>query len=196
MNLLTRKTIGIDIDGVLADYVAALRPVAAAHEMLELPEGMPTTYRMVEPGWFTDGEQWLRTHHAWATAHVRTTPLLDDTAAGTMRSLRDAGHRVVIVTARGSGGGIEPDDDHIQQETRAWLDENGLSHDHIYFASDKSTAEWDHLIEDSPGQLTRLHEIGRKVWRRDQPYNRATDLAHLPSAGSMSEFAALAGLLR
>lgn len=196
MNTSTRKVVGIDIDGVLADYVAALREIAAAHESLVLPEGLPTTYEMVEPGWFSDSEQWLRTHHLWACGHVHTTPLLDDSAARTMQSLRDAGHRVVIVTARGSGEGIEPDVDLVQRETRRWLDSNGLSHDGITFVSDKSTVEWDLLIDDSPGQVSRLHAAGRGVWVRDQPYNRSEELAHLPRAGSLEEFAHIAELLR
>lgn len=190
------RIVGIDIDGVLADYVASLRVIAAEHENVTLPEGDgPTTFGMVEPGWLTHVSQWKRLHLRWGSGLVSQTPVLDSTAAGTLRRLRELGHKVVVVTARSAEPVDAAHSEVMQEATRTWLDAHGMVHDEVYFTADKSSAEWDLLIEDSPGQLTKLDAAGREVWVRDHPYNRGDEFGHLPRARHLADFAHKARLL-
>lgn len=188
------KIVGIDIDGVLADYVGALRPLAVEHEGFTLPEGQPTTFGMVEPGWLTESAQWLRLHQRWTSGHVDKTPVLDRDAAKTLSVIREQGHTVVMITSR-SAEPTDTEPELVKEHTAAWLERHEFAHDELVFTADKSAVEWDVLIDDSPRHLAALSSLGRGVWVRDHPYNRTPDLAHLPRAHSITDFAHQAGLL-
>ena len=45
--------IGLDVDGVLADYMAAIAEVGRGNGHAMSGEG-PLTYELIEPGWFPD----------------------------------------------------------------------------------------------------------------------------------------------
>ncbi|BBX82233.1 5' nucleotidase, NT5C type [Mycolicibacterium aubagnense] len=155
--------VGLDIDGVLADYMSAIADVGRAHghSMTGAGHG-PTQYGLVEPGWFPDE----KSAHA-AMAELRNKlgklDLLDHGAPEAVRRLRAAGHRVDIVTARHS---------RARRCTAQWLDRHGFEYEQLRFETAKHVVGCDIYIDDAAHNVMELREAGHVAVIYDAPYNR------------------------
>ncbi len=155
--------VGIDLDGVLYDFVGALRDYAGMHNApearrWEFYEDWGWTrekFKEVCDAGVGDGEIF------W-----RGSPI--DGAVELTHALKAAGHRVVIVTARdfGSAGAS-------RNATRSWLRAWGFHYDELHFAEDKTQFNLDWMLDDSPhvAEQFRGHPKTRFVLM-DQPWNR------------------------
>lgn len=179
--------VGIDIDGVLADYTSALLP-AARFLGIDLDGSVPPTrWSMVEPGWFDNREDWKATHAEALRECDTFSPIggFPYIAEQTHR-LRSAGHTVIILTAREAPPWQDSyDDAWIFKGTREWLDLHSIGYDELRFDGTKTGHQLDVLLDDAPHNITEYQAAGERVVIFDQPYNR-----HLAGerVGSLSEF--------
>lgn len=173
--------IGIDIDGVLADYVEHMRTVATTQGIKVDPLGGPRTYSMVEPGWFTDDHQWARCHEI-VTGELERTPLLDAFAPEALARLRSRGHHLVVMTARRAPTGAGYSQADVVQATQAWLERHRIQAHEVVFNDHRTPRhelELDLALDDSPEQIAALHAAGVPTVIRDQPYNRHLSQARI-----------------
>lgn len=175
-----RLHIGIDVDGVLADYMGAVAHIGRAHGHT-IVGTTPSTYGLVEPGWFPDAASAalaMRVVHLDGLAGLEP---LDATAPSAVRELRAAGHRIVVVTARHP----EPDGRAILAR---WLHQHGISFDGLHFETLKSRSGCDVYLDDAPHNIAEIRAAGRHGVVRDTTYNRHVDGHRVTS---LAEFAAM-----
>lgn len=148
--------VGIDLDGVCADYIGALR-LAGRELGYAISNTNPTTYDMLCSGWFPSHEAWRKAHEAAMPLAAGFSPLVG--VDGFWR-LKQSGAELVAITARDTG---------YFEQTYAWIDKNlpGVF-DRIVFTGDKHAYGLDVLVEDNPA------EVGgdTPVVLVDYPYNR------------------------
>ena len=178
--------VGIDIDGVLADYTGALRAVAPSLG-IELDGSVPPKcWSMQEEGWFSNRDDWKLCHAAALREADTFDPIGGSTIAEQTRRLREAGHAVVILTAREAPPWQdEYGDDLVQRSTLDWLKAHSITYDELRFDGTKTGHQLDVLLDDAPHNITEYQDAGERVVIFDQPYNR-----HLAGerVGSLSEF--------
>ena len=161
--------LGVDLDGVCADYTAGLRRIAA--DVL----GVAESQLPLERSW--DFREWGLTPAAYEEIHrlavtehhlLRELPVIDG-AADTLWRLSDAGVWIRIITHRlyvNWGHAIAVSD------TVTWLDEARIPYRDICFLGAKPEVEADLYIDDGPHNVEGLLASGNEVIVFDQPYNR------------------------
>lgn len=167
--------VGFDVDGVLYDFVAGMRRWFADVHGIPI-ENMP------EPGIWAFGPLWgLTNEEFYAACNAATDaghlgvygePPAD--ARRTLDRVRDAGHQVIIVTARAFG---RPAGGHMRSAselaTRWWLNHHHLPYDELHVgAKDKSSVHTDVFIDDYPKNHAALEEAGVQAVLMDQPWNQ------------------------
>lgn len=169
--------VGIDIDGVLADYTGALRVAGRALGISLSGEAPPSSWSMIEPGWFESSDDW-KLCHAVALRKVDSFVAIggaEDIGTQTGR-LRDAGHRVVILTAREAPAWQDDYGDmHVQGATRDWLDMNLIGYDELRFDVSKTGHGLDVLLDDGPHNIEEYRAAGERAVIYDHAYNRHLD---------------------
>lgn len=179
--------VGIDIDGVLADYTGALRDCAPSVGVQITGAEPPTKWEMVEPGWFSNRDDWKKVH----AEALRECDTFDPIGgfpyiADQTNRLREAGHLVVILTAREAPPWQdEYGDDLVQRSTLDWLKAHSIAYGELRFDGTKTGHQLDVLLDDAPHNIEEYQAAGERVVIFDQPYNR-----HLAGerVGSLSEF--------
>lgn len=157
--------IGLDVDGVLADYMAGVAAVGRklGHAMERALHG-PSRYGLVEPGWFPTEEDAAAAMEALHGGDAMgRLPLLDPTAPEAVRRLRAAGHQVVVVTAR---------DLRSRALTHDWLRRHRIDADEVLFERSKHRAGCHIYLDDAPHNIAELREFGAEAVVYDAPYNR------------------------
>ena len=166
--------LGLDLDGVVADYTQALRASVAAHH------GVPEDSLTDRPSWdFPEwgvGEGEFLGHHQRAVAeeHMFLTMRPFEGASRCLWELSNAGIHIRVVTRRlqfGGGHAVAASD------TVAWLDEHDIPYRDIFFLgksgyTDKSQVMADLYIDDSPTDVRRLRMAHKQVLIWDHYYNR------------------------
>jgi len=84
-----------------------------------------------------------------------------------LHRLRDAGHSIHLVTARGFFvlGHM------IRQQTIDWLADWNVPHDTLTFAKDKTIVRTDVFVDDSARNVAALVAAGVPTWMVNQPHN-------------------------
>jgi 5'-nucleotidase len=171
---LTREfVLGVDLDGVCADYTAGLRAAVARHRGIE-PDTLPDAVSWDYAEWDLDRETFLE-HHRRAVVEdhlFATVPAMPGVADALWR-LSDAGVWIRIITHR-----LVANWNHATAvaDTVTWLDEQRIPYRDICFLGTKPEVEADAYIEDAPHNVEALRRSGNTVVVFDQPYNR-----HLPA---------------
>lgn len=163
--------IGLDLDGVCADYITAMRGVVADRAGLDPAELAPaSSWGFTE--WGLNAEGFQAAHReAVNVRRVFKTLAPIEAAVETVNSLHDAGDRIRVVTNRLCDF---VDARIVVADTVEWLQAQGLKHDELCFVADKSTVTADIYIDDAPHVLARLAAAGRTALVFDQAYNRAS----------------------
>jgi phosphoglycolate phosphatase-like HAD superfamily hydrolase len=170
---MTSLRVGVDLDGVVFDFVDSLRRHLTA--TLGRPaETMPdaSTWDFYADDWGLTLEEFLAHCHEAANAGVLfTTGAPYPGVVDGLQSLLDAGHSVHLVTDRAGFGapGV------AQAQTQAWLADNRVPFTSLTLTSDKTSVPTDVFIEDRPKFFTELTAAGVPTFLRSHRYNESVD---------------------
>lgn len=153
--------LGVDLDGVVADFYGALRPVAAEWRGVKTSELTPdVSYGLKE--WGITGTEYQELHRFAVTQReiFRTQPAIPG-AAATLRRLgyHDA-LRIRIITHRLF---VKYTHEVSVRQTVEWLEANGIPYWDICFMKAKGEVGADLYIEDSPGNIKALQTANKEV---------------------------------
>jgi len=142
---VTELVLGVDLDGVCADYESALRRSVAARRGVDLSELPPqeTTGHFAEWG-------------------------LTPAVAEVLWRLSDAGVWIRIITHRLLFNGLH---EVSAADTAFWLDRHDIPYRDLCFIGDKATVGSDLIVDDSPHNIAALRDAGRTAIVFDQRYN-------------------------
>jgi 5'-nucleotidase len=162
--------LGVDLDGVCADYEGAFR-ASVARQLTRAPDTMP-------PQTVMDAySQWGLSFEEFEDAHRRA--VLDDRMFRNMEplpgvsealwELSDLGVWIRIITHRLIFNWAH---ETSAADTAAWLDQHKIPYRDLCFIGDKPDVGADIYIDDSPGNIISLRGAGKTAIVFDQPYNR------------------------
>jgi 5'(3')-deoxyribonucleotidase len=152
----TRFVLGVDLDGVVADFYGAMRIIAAEWLGVEL-DALPTEVSYGLPEWDLTPERYEDMHRFAVTQRhlFREMPPIDG-APSALRRLSDAEIHIRIVTHRFF---IPYFHQEAGKQTIEWLDHWGIPYRDLCFAADKVAVGADLYIEDSPHNVVALRSI-------------------------------------
>lgn len=180
----------VDIDGVLGDYVDAMRQWCKAMygEEGDLTYPDPVDYRMwILRGWpWADATAYYGDYQEAVENHLllRENPLPH--VAESLAKLRDHDWRIILSTRR---RGVE-----AAADTVAWLYRHGIEHDGLHFG-DKTDIEADYYVDDDPVTLQRMNEQGYRMLGLEHAYNRRIDTGRYPAIRMFDDWGKLTGHL-
>lgn len=176
--------IGIDLDGVLYNFGAALR------EYLKWELGWPvkliadpitkwTFYRdwgLTDEGFVAVCDMAADAGKLWNKYEVLDTELQG------LRALHNAGHTLHVITDRrfGKHPGVS------QAATAQWLSRNKIPYDTLTFSRDKTIVATDYMIDDRLENYDALEATACVPFLRDRPWNQSEDRRRVDS---VAEFA-------
>jgi uncharacterized HAD superfamily protein len=166
--------IGVDLDGVVFNYVDAIRSYLWLSEH-EAPD--PFKWELWECWGMTEDAFWAEAHEAYEQ-HLFFKGSPYPGAIEALCDLTMLGHTLHIITARAHPVG--------QRDTEAWLDSYDVPYDSLTFASDKTCQPVDAFIEDNLHNAEKLVEHGVKAFLLDRPWNQ--DDTEVPRVLTMTDF--------
>lgn len=170
--------VGLDCDGVIYDFVSALRArIAKARHQPQHQLADPTCWEYWDE-WSLTEKEW-RTHFAAGVKdgdlfNRRSRPL-DHGAINVIYNT----HSVHIVTDRPKGA---------HGPTRDWLHKNRIRYDTLTFTSDKTTVPTDVFLDDKPENVEALLAVGVDAVLLDRPWNRGPNANGLHRVYNWREF--------
>ena len=174
--------LGVDLDGVVADFYSGLRPIAAEWRgvpvdslPLEISYGL-SEWGLDEVGGYEDLHRFAVTQRAL----FRTLqPIAGAPAA--LRRISQSEVRIRIITHRLY---IKHFHEEAVTQTTAWLEHHGIPYWDLCFMKDKAAVGADLYIEDSPENVEALRADGHETIVFSNSTNR-----HIaaPQAASWSE---------
>jgi 5'(3')-deoxyribonucleotidase len=153
-----KTVIGVDLDGVCADFYSRMREIAAEWfetSLEELPKEV--SYGLSE--WGVSGKSQYESLHRFAVTQrelFKTMPLI----AGSRKYLRllsDEGFHIRIITHRLF---IHYFHASAVQQTVEWLDSHGIPYWDLCFMKEKEQVGADIYVEDNPDNILQLRENG------------------------------------
>ncbi len=150
--------LGVDVDGVCADFYARMREIAAEWFERPVEELTPdVSYRLPEWGIATD-EQYASLHRFAVTQRdlFATVPMIPG-ARRYMRQLSDEGARIRIITHRLF---IHYFHNIAVTQTTDWLDKNGIPYWDLCFMKAKEQVGANIYVDDTPDNVTKLRAEG------------------------------------
>jgi 5'(3')-deoxyribonucleotidase len=152
--------LGVDLDGVVADFYAGMRPIAAEWTGRAL-DTLPTDVSFGLDEWGIGKERYPDLHR-FAVVHrdlfARLAPIAGAPAA--LRRLSERKVRIRIITHRLFL-------DHIHQQTVnqtvAWLDHHGIPYWDLCFMKNKVAVGADLYVDDAPSNIEALQAAGNAV---------------------------------
>ena len=162
--------LGVDLDGVCADYETAFR-ASVARQLDRDPDSLP-------PQTVMDAySQWGLTFEQFEEAHRRA--VLEDNMFRHMEplpgvsealwELSDLGVWIRIITHRLIFNWAH---ETSAADTAAWLDQHKIPYRDLCFIGDKPNVGADLYVDDSPTNIISLRAAGKTAIVFDQPYNR------------------------
>jgi len=153
--------LGVDLDGVCADFIGALRPIAAEWlgvRVDELPEKV--TYGFSE--WKIERAGKYEDLHRFAVIQRDLFRNLNpiEGAPAVLRRLSARNIRIRLITHRLY---IKYFHQEAITQTTEWLEHHGIPYWDLCFMRDKAAVGADLYIEDSPDHVQRLREDGHKT---------------------------------
>ena len=164
-----RYVLGVDLDGVCADYNAGFRQVVAADRGID-PAELTTNTSWGFEEWGLDSGDFDRLHQQAVTEqHMLATLPMIKGCADVLWRLSDAGIWIRIITHRlyknwGHATAVT--------DTVTWLDAAQIPYRDICFLGAKPEVEADLYIDDAPHNILALRKAGNDVIVFDQSYNQ------------------------
>src|SRR6476469_1568422 len=153
---------GVDLDGVVADFYAGLRPIAAEWlgvDLASLPERV--SWGLTEWG-VDEAPGGYEALHRFAVTQrdlfLKLPPMAR--APQTLRKLSKEGVRIRIITHRLF---IKYFHQAAVSQTIQWLDQHDIPYWDLCFMQQKTAVGADLYIEDSPANIERLRADGAKT---------------------------------
>lgn len=177
--------IGLDIDGVLADFTRAYRLIA--HDLYGVPVhggGGQLTWHPHDLTDEQDAAVWGVIDRSEGAFWQLLDPVITPGEIKDLQVLHGEGWQFVYVTAR---------HEHTRFATEAWLARHGLPYGDLHHAHDKVPVLTRYgellygFLDDSPHGVAKMHAARLPVYVRDWPYNRHTSA---PRARSVGEYLA------
>jgi 5'(3')-deoxyribonucleotidase len=153
--------LGVDLDGVVADFYAALRPVAAEWRGVSV-ETLPLEVSYGLPEWKLDEVGGYEGLHRFAVTQRDLFRNLQPIhgAPAALRRISAAGIRIRIITHRLF---IKYFHREALNQTIEWLDHHGIPYWDLCFMKDKGAVGADLYIEDSPENVMQLRNAGHET---------------------------------
>jgi len=153
-----KVVLGIDLDGVCADFYARMREIAA--EWFEKPlQDLTPDVSYGLPQWGVGGSEQYQSLHRFAVTERNlfgTVAMIPGTRR-VLRKLSDEQYRIRIITHRLF---IHYFHALAVQQTIEWLDHSGIPYHDLCFMKDKEQVGADIYIEDSPKNIKSLRARG------------------------------------
>ncbi|MEX2503993.1 MAG: hypothetical protein WD378_04035 [Egicoccus sp.] len=162
--------LGVDLDGVCADYETAFRNSV----MRQLGRGVddlpPQTVMDAYSQWGMTFEEFEQAHKNAVVEdrmfrHMEPLPGVSEA----LWELSKMGVWIRIITHRLLFSGAH---ESSAADTAYWLDHNDIPYRDLCFIGDKPNVGADLYVDDSPSNIVALREAGRSAIVFDQPYNR------------------------
>ena len=179
MNTDSTFVLGVDLDGVCADYTTRFAQVVAEEQSRDISEfGEQHEWSFVTAdGWgINSREEYLALHQLGVVKHRMFSDMAEiPDASDTLWRMSDAGIHIRIVTHRLI---INGDHNIVGHDTFSWLNEarpDGrprIPYRDITFLGSKQEIEADMYIDDSPHNIEALRRARRDVIAFDASYNR------------------------
>lgn len=173
--------IGIDVDDVLFPWFDKAH---AACERAGVTNGVTPAKWACYEDYGISLEQWLEVMEAATLDGTLYTGDPYPGAIEALTSLREAGHSLHIITARG----FFVHGDLIRRHTIEWLRDYDVPHDTLTFAKDKTLIRTDAFVDDSWKNVSDLVAAGIPTWMVDAPHNQHDE--YHQRVPSIVEFAA------
>ena len=148
--------LGVDLDGVCADFYARMREIAAEWFEKDISH-MPLDVSFGLAEWGIENKDQYNSHHRFAVTQrhlFKTVPMIPG-ARKTLRKLSDENYRIRIITHRLF---IRYFHDRAVLQTMEWLDENGIPFWDLCFMKEKDQVGADIYIEDNPTNILNLRK--------------------------------------
>ena len=148
--------LGVDLDGVCADFYARMREIAAEWFEKDISD-LPLDVSCGLAEWGIESPDQYESLHRFAVTQrdlFKTEPMIPG-ARKTLRKLSNEGYRIRIITHRLY---IHYFHDRAVLQTMEWLDENGIPFWDLCFMKEKDQVGADVYIEDSPTNIERLRK--------------------------------------
>jgi 5'(3')-deoxyribonucleotidase len=150
--------LGVDLDGVVADYIGGLRPIAAEWlgvKLASLPKDVSYNF----PEWKLERCGGYVALHRFAVKQKNLFRILPPVpgAPATLRRLSTLGIRIRIITHRLY---IEWFHREAIHQTTEWLEEHGVPYWDLCFMRDKAAVGADLYLEDNPNNIESLRTAG------------------------------------
>jgi 5'-nucleotidase len=171
--------LGVDLDGVCADYEGAFR-ASVARQLDRDPASMsPQSVMDAYSEWGLSFEQYEQAHRR-AVLEDRIFRHMDPMpgVSEALWRLSDRGVWIRIITHRLLFNWAH---ETSAADTAAWLDANRIPYRDLCFIGDKPNVGADLYVDDSPSHIVSLRAAGKAAIVFDQPYNR-----HLPGPRATS----------
>lgn len=167
--------LGVDLDGVVADYDGAMRDHVSKFKKVERSSIPDTTeWSLVNSGWPIKDEPDFMELHRRAVTEKRMFATMDviPGASEALRAISDAGVRIRIVTFR-----LVVNFAHqiAIADTATFLDQHKIPYRDLCFLKDKNAlSDLDLLIDDSPSNISAVRgQYGDDyAMVYNQPYNQ------------------------
>lgn len=150
--------LGIDLDGVCADFYTRMREIAAEWFECDIASLTPdVSFNLPEWGIKTP-EQYQSLHRFAVTQRelFSSVPIIPG-ARKVLRELSAEGYRIRIITHRLF---IQYFHQVAVNQTISWLDQNGIPYWDLCFMKDKAKVGADIYVEDSPANVDSLRAAG------------------------------------
>jgi 5'(3')-deoxyribonucleotidase len=170
-----RFVLGVDLDGVVADFYRGLRPIAAEWLGIDVSQlAEDVSYGL--PEWNLDSMGGYQPLHRFAVTQRQLFEKLEpiEGAAASLRRLSERQVRIRIITHRLF---INFFHEKAASQTIVWLERYGIPYSDLCLMEDKTAVGAHVYIEDSPKNVERLRELDQEVIIFTNSTNR--DLAGL-----------------
>lgn len=175
--------LGFDIDGTfghyyggqgngLRDYCGTKFGIPTEELMTSYPT--PSSYNLWECGWknMTSFEEFWALHLEAVRDGIFAKMDVYDHAVEVMHRLKDAGHTIVMVTARDLGEELA---EKVLEDTMTFFTRHNIPFDELVITNVKTGVVADLFVDDAPHNVEQLRAVGRDVVTFDQSYNRHLD---------------------
>lgn len=161
--------IGVDLDGVVYDFIDSLRQFIVLMGLDGYWKPAPAMTWEFYKDWGMSREEFLHACNdaveiGWMFWQGDTL----DNAEGELQRLADAGHTLHILTDRSFGWtpGIS------KMATCDWLENQAIPYHSITFTADKTCVPTDYMIDDKLENYDALDAAGCQVYLRNRPWNQ------------------------